>query len=209
MLVLPARLRIQRLRGPNTANRAPAARVNTTAHSVATTLRTNATTGQAHRGGPPGVSERPRSCVNRIMAANHEQPKIIPRRRANPQWAGPRRFVFVTHSVYYSGQRGVTMFASGTWRGFWEQSHLGRQEMHAFELHFRARPGPRPRRGPRRRVHHARQLRRRRHRAPHQAVSGQAPGRVRRHARRRGEFPRAPGRCGRGPAMRPSTPGRS
>jgi len=29
------------------------------------------------------------------------------------------------------------MYASGTWRGFWEQRHFGRQEMHAFELHFR------------------------------------------------------------------------
>lgn len=28
------------------------------------------------------------------------------------------------------------MFASGTWRGFWEQAQHGRQEMHAFELHF-------------------------------------------------------------------------
>lgn len=30
------------------------------------------------------------------------------------------------------------MYASGTWRGFWEQTQHGRQEMRAFELHFRA-----------------------------------------------------------------------
>ena len=30
------------------------------------------------------------------------------------------------------------MYASGTWRGFWEQKAHGRQEMRAFELHFRA-----------------------------------------------------------------------
>lgn len=27
-------------------------------------------------------------------------------------------------------------YPSGTWRGFWEQTHCGRQEMRAFELHF-------------------------------------------------------------------------
>ena len=30
------------------------------------------------------------------------------------------------------------MYASGTWRGFWEQRQHGRQEMRAFELHFAA-----------------------------------------------------------------------
>ena len=29
------------------------------------------------------------------------------------------------------------MYPSGTWRGFWEQRAFGRQEMSAFELHFR------------------------------------------------------------------------
>ena len=29
------------------------------------------------------------------------------------------------------------MFPSGTWRGFWVQKEHGRQEMEAFELHFR------------------------------------------------------------------------
>jgi len=29
------------------------------------------------------------------------------------------------------------MYPSGTWRGFWEQRAHGRQEMSAFELHFR------------------------------------------------------------------------
>ncbi len=29
------------------------------------------------------------------------------------------------------------MYPSGTWRGFWEQRLFGRQEMSAFELHFR------------------------------------------------------------------------
>lgn len=29
------------------------------------------------------------------------------------------------------------MFPSGVWRGFWVQDRFGRQEMEAFELHFR------------------------------------------------------------------------
>jgi hypothetical protein len=29
------------------------------------------------------------------------------------------------------------MFPSGTWRGFWEQEHFGRQPMEAFVLNFR------------------------------------------------------------------------
>jgi hypothetical protein len=34
-------------------------------------------------------------------------------------------------------KRGNEMFLSGSWRGFWEQEHYGRQPMEAFVLNFR------------------------------------------------------------------------